>query len=324
MEKFQAPIVSNTYKRIRSMINRLFVNIYGNVGSNIQDTSSGTQTVIKNYVNDIYFDILKRINWQDIDDDYSFSTVAGTQDYVLPSNFGKEVYVYDATNLTELKPITMQELVRDFPSGLSLSGTVSRYAILNKAVRSQPSSSSTISVVSSSASDSTQTVRIKGYDSNGVQLEESITLNGTSAQTSSNSYVEIQSITKSASTVGRITVTSNSGAVTVAILAPADLSYMVKVVRLNYTPNGAITVKMPYIILPYPLVSDYDQPVIDAADVIELGATMKAWRYKRQFQKAMEYERQYETAINTLIWDKENSFNQAHYTSPLAYPRNDV
>lgn len=305
------------------MNNRLFINIYGNVGTNIQDTSTGTQTVIKTYANDIYFDILKRINWQDIDDDYTFNTVAGTQDYVLPNNFGKEVYVFNANTNTEISPITMQELIRDYASSLSTSGDIARYLTLNKQVRQQPSSSSVLSIVSTSAADSTQVVRVKGTNSLGVELDETVTLTGTTPVDTSNSYTEIRSITKSATTTGYITITSNSGAVTVAVLSSADLAYSVNVVRLHYVPTSVQTISMPYLIRPMPMVSDYDQPVIDCADVIELGATMKAWRYKRQFSKAAEYERQYERAIDTLVWDKENSFNQGHFFGVLPYPRDD-
>lgn len=304
------------------MMNRLFTTMIGNVGANIQDTTNPMQTVIKTYLNDIYFDLLKRVNFQDIDDDYSFPTVAGTQDYILPRNFGKEVYVLDSTNKIPLRPTTHQQLINDSPDSISTSGQPLQYLILTKPVRNSPSSLSTLSVYSESASDTSQAVRVKGLDTNGTQVEETLNLNGTTPQVSTYSYTEVLSITKSAISVGRVIVTANAGAVTVAVLAPADLAYFENVVRLHCVPNGVVTVKMPYIRRPYPLSNDYDQPIIDCADVLELGATMKAWRYKRQFQKASEYERQYERAIDTLVWDKENSFNQPHYTLPQAYPRN--
>lgn len=304
------------------MINRIFSEIYGNVGSNIQDTSTGTQTVLKNFCNDIYFDILKRINWQDINDSYTFNTVAGTSDYVLPQNFGKEVYVYNTTTKQEVSPITMQELVMDYASSLTSSGDVLRYVSLNKPVQNQPTSSSLLSIVSSSASDTAQIVRITGTDSTSAEISENVTLTGTTPVSTANTYTNIRTIAKD-STTGRVTITSNSAAVTVAVMSPNDKAYSVKVIRLHYVPTSVQTIAMPYIIDPYPMYNDYDKPVIDCADVIELGATMKAWRYKRQFAKATEYERQYERAIDTLIWNKENSFNQGHYFSIKPYPRDD-
>lgn len=303
------------------MINRLFTSIVANVASNIQDTSTAMQTIIKRYCNDAYFDILKRVNFQDIDDDYSFTTAGGTSDYVLPRNFGKEVYVYEATSKLEIPGVSFQELISTNSADLYSSGDIQRYVILTKPVRLQPTSASALSIVSSSSSDSSQTVAIKYLDSNGIEIYETVTLTGATPVATSGSAVEILSISKSAITVGRITVTANAGAVTVAVLAPADLAYFENVIRFHYTPNSAVTIKMPYIRRPYPLLNDYDQPIIDCADVIELGATAMAWRYKRQFSKAQEYERSYNIAFDTLVWDKENSFNKIHVTIPKPYSR---
>jgi len=305
-------------------MNRLFTDILTNIGNNIQDTSTAMQTILRNYANDTYFDILKRVNFQSIDEDYSFSTVAGQKNYPLPDNFGKEVFVRDATNLKELSPINLQQLIADYPSTISTQGEVERYTILDSPVRSQPSSASILSLVSSSASDTTQTVRVKGTNSAGVEIDESVTLNGTTTAVTTNSFVEVRSITKSASTTGYVTITSNSGAVTVALLSPAQMAYLIKIIRLHQIPAGVITVQIPYIIRPYPLVSNYDQPIIDCADVIELGATAKAWRYKRQFMKADEFEKLYEKSLAVLVWDKENSFNEVKLFNPKPYPRDSV
>ena len=303
------------------MINRLFISIVNNIASNIQDTSTAMSVIIKRYANDVYADILKRVNFQDINNDYSFPTVSGTSDYILPRNFGKEVYVYDSTNQLEIKSVSLQELINSNSADLYASGDIQKYIITIKPVRLQPTSTSTLSIVSSSASDSTQTVAIKYLDSNGIETYETVTLTGTTPVVTSGSAVEVLSISKSASTVGRITVTANAGAVTVAVLAPADLAYFENVVRFHYTPNGVVTIKMPYIRRPYPLFNDYDQPIIDCADIIELGATAMAWRYKRQFSKAQEYERLYNVAFDTFVWDKENSFNQVKHTLPKPYSR---
>lgn len=304
--------------------NKLFTNIYSNVGSNIQDTSSAMQTIIKRFCNDAYFEILKRTNYNGINPDYNFDTVAGTQDYILPSDFGKEMYVYDDTNDIPLSWISLQEITEKFPGLLATQGTVERYTIFPDVVRAQPSSSSALSISSSSASDATQTVRIKGIDSNNVELEESVTLNGTSAQTSTNSYTRIRSITKSATTTGRITITSNAAAVTVAIMAPADLDYKVMKLRLHQVPSNIITIRVPYYIRPYPLVNDNDVPVIDCADGIELGAEMRAWRYKRQFGKAADIERRYELWLTDAIGDIEQQPNRTQLMNPKTYDRNYV
>ena len=306
------------------MRNKLFSTIYGNVGTNIQDTGSAMQTIIKTYANNAYFEILKRVNWDAINPDYQVSVVAGTRDYVLPSDFGKEKYVYDSTNLSYISWISLEKLADDFADSLNSSGLVSRYTTFQDLVRNQPSSASTISIVSSSASDVSQSIRIKGTDANDVEVEESVTITGLSAAVSTNSYKSIRSVSKSASTVGRITGTSNSGAVTNFIMAPDNLDYKVLKLRLHYTPSNALTLNVPYHIKPTPMSNDSDAPVFDCADGIELGATAMAWRYKRQFQKAQEYERLFEKWLVDAAWDMENQPNQTHQFNPKPYERDFV
>lgn len=306
------------------MRNKLFSSIYANIGSNVQDTSSAFQTVAKRYANGAYFEILRRINWDAINHTHTITTVAGTQDYVLPTDFGKELYVNDQTNLIPIHFISLGDLADKYPATLSTQGSVLRYTIIESAVRAQPTSASTLSLVSSAAGDTTQTVRIKGTDANNVELDESVTLNGTSSQASSNTYLTIRSITKDGTTTGRITITSNSGAVTVAVMQPADLDYKVKLLRLHYVPSGVITLGMPYHIRPLPLVNDNDVPVFDCADGIELKGTAHSWRYKRQFAKAKEFDRLFETWLADTAWDQENQPNQTHQINPVPYSRETV
>lgn len=303
------------------MTNKLFVTIYGNVGTNVQDTSSAMSTIIKTYCNNAYREILRRVNWQGKNMSYQVSAVGGTQDYVLPSDFGKELYLYDTNNKIYLPFIAIESLAEKYPESLSLTGSVERYTTYQDVVRLQPTSASVLSVSSSSGSDTTQVVRLKGTDANDVEIDESVTLTGTTPVATSGTFKSIRSVSKSATTVGRVTVTSNGAAVTNAVLALADLDYKVMKLRLHWVPNGALTLNFPYLIKPYPLSSDYDTPIIECADGIELLATAAAWRYKRQFAKAQEFERLFEKWVVDAAWDMENQPNQTHQTNPKPYPR---
>lgn len=85
----------------------------------------------------------------------------------------------------------------------------------NSWVKAQPSSASVITIVSSSASDTTQKVRVNGIVG-GVEDTELITLNGTSSAAGSKSFTSVSTVVKNSTTAGNVTVTSNSGAVTLA------------------------------------------------------------------------------------------------------------
>ena len=299
-------------------MNKTFSTLKTNIANEIQDTSTSMKSIIGNYINRRYFQILRAINWKNIRDDYSFSTIAGTQDYILPDDFGKEIYVLDSTNGSELSKVDLQDLVREYPSGISSTGTVKRYVILEDTVQSQPSSASTITVVSSSASDTTQTVLIRGISSN-VEITESVTLTGTTNATTTNSFSRIKAISKSANTVGKITVTA--GSTTIAVLAPKVLESRYKKIRLHYVPTQALTIKMPYIIKPLSLIEDDDYPIIDIADLIEIGATADAWRYKRQFVKAQSYEALFQAQLADYVWDKVNQPNEIIQFRPEVFDR---
>lgn len=328
-------------------MNRTYVQMQSNVGSNIQDTSTNTKNIIKRCINDAYIDALRRYNWEFFNYDYSFVTVAGTKDYVLPRDFGKELYVIDDTNNLNLIGKTAQRLAKDVPGDQDTQGTVVEYAILKKRVIKQPTTASQITIVSTSPSDVSQTVFIRGIV-NGYETVESVVLSGTTEVTTDQSFESIIHITKSGETVGRVLVAvagttggflvdelgdtitdelgnpigegSGTDAIIIALIAPEVLDYRVSCIRFHYVPTTGLTILIPYKINPFPLNYDYDAPLVPA-DIIEQGATANIWRYKRQYAKAQEYERIFEKALVNLIWEQENSVNQVRTFDVLPYPR---
>jgi hypothetical protein len=301
------------------MSHKSYLDLVNNVGSNIQDTSSAMEAISKRYINEIYFDILRRINWDGANYDYSFS--ASTQDNILPSDFGKEIAVVDSTNS---RVLTRTNVGLEFDvnaSGLTSSGTAERYAILESPTRVQPTTAGVISVVSSSAADATQTVVIRGVVGS-VEVVESITLTGTTPAVSTGSFSRIRGISKSAVSTGYVTVTT--GTQTLAILAPETREHLIKIMRLYDAPASAVTIKCPYNIKPQPMINNNDYPIIDIADLIELGATYRAWQYKRQMAKAIDFKQMYEQGIINHIWDKENQPNNLNAFSFQTYDRSNV
>ena len=305
------------------MFNKRFSDLYTEVGQNIRDTTTTTQTIIKRFINEAYGEFLKRFNFDIYDYDYTLNTTAGTQDYPLPSNFNKEKYVLDTTNQVYLNRTDIQEYAHDKPSLTGTQGAVEDYAILASPVDRQPTSASTISFTSSSASDTAVQVFVRGLDSNDVEVSENVTLTGTSAATTSNSYNSIIGISKDV-TVGTVTATSNSGANTVAVMAPDDKDYKRKVLRMFQVPTGTLVLSIPYLIKPMPLKNDDDVPVLDCSDFVIARATAKSWRYKRQFAKAQEFDREAELYLIENVWYQENQPNQEHRMFVVPYSRETV
>jgi hypothetical protein len=298
-------------------MNKNFLQIQTNVGTEVIDTSAAFKLVVKNYINSRYFQILRQINWQNINPDYEFNTVGGTQDYVLPDDFYKPLSVRDSTNGLELAEIDLQELITRYPDEISEEGTVSRYTIIEQAVQNQPTAATAVTIVSSSASDTTQTVLVRGI-SGGVELTESKTLTEATNAVTTATFTRIIGISKSAATVGKITCTAG---VTLAVLPPATLESRYKIMRLHYVPAAVITIVVPYTIKPSPMSSDYDYPILDIADLIEIGAKADAWRYKKMFAKANVFEAQFTAGLADYVWDKENSPNKVTQFTPQAFDR---
>jgi len=303
------------------MTNKNFITICENVGSNIQDTSTAMQTIIKRLANQIYFDILRRTNFEQINDSYSLTATSSTA--VLPYDFKKELAVYDNTNKVPLTRTNVGKEVDNSVSNIDEYGSLDRYSIVRSSVRFQPTSASIVTFSSSSASDNTQTVFVRG-ELLGVPMYETVTLLGTSPAVTTNQFDRIVGIGKSAVTAGAITATTNSAAVTVAIMSQEQLVHNVNIIKFYPAPSKSTSVGIPYIIDPMPMVSDYDYPLIDCSDCIEYGATSRALMYKRQFAKAADFNKLYEQQILLLIWDKENQPNDIHIFDHQSYSRDNV
>lgn len=201
-----------------------------NIGSDIMDTSSSMSDIIGRYINRRYMDILRRVNWDYINEDYTISVTSGTEDYALPSDFKKELYAYDQTNKINLKKINLSDLPYEYEGSMNDSGSVSAYAIFS----------------------------------------------------------------------------SDDGS---------------KYIRFFYTPNEDITVEFPYYAKPSELSADTDEPVLDLEDILEVGATADALRYKRKHAQAREYEAQYEVMLANRIWEMENEPNMSKQFKPQVFDR---
>lgn len=211
-----------------------FGTISSNVGIRVGDTSATFKTIINGYVNLRYERIYKRFNWPTINPTYTFPTVGGTQDYILPIDFKNELYVYDSTNFIDLRGNSLQELERKFGTTLNVAGSVSMYAI---------------------------------YD-----------------------YMD----------------TSTSPVIK-------------KKIRLYSTPNSILTIALPYQVQQTAMSATTDLPILRCDIACEYGATAEAWRTKRQFAKAADFEGLYEQTIQEMIWEIENNPNKIVQFAPQTY-----
>lgn len=123
----------------------------------------------------------------------------------------------------------------------------------------QPNQASVVTVVSSSASDTAPTVTVFGLVS-GYPDQETITVTGTTPASGSKSFSFIDRVIKNVTSVGRITCTTNSTSVTVAVIPVGDgtAGIMYNKVRLWPLPSTVFPMNVWYYKQPWRLVNDQD------------------------------------------------------------------
>lgn len=249
----------------------VFKDIQDEVKRRATKDEGGTQfdTGVKNVINTSLFRLCGEALWKQLRRTTSFSATASTEEFVLDPQISDRFfmwhedygYPYVMKYLPEQKFLSMG-LDKDG------TGTPTHYRMwTNDMIKTQPSAASVVTISSSSASDVSISCTVFGIAS-GYPDYEIITTNasdGTTASNGSKSFTKIDRIVKNSSTIGRITATSNSAAITLAVLPVGDTTagIMYKKVKLYPMASTAFTMNVYYYKEPYRLVND--------GDVHELG-----------------------------------------------------
>jgi len=189
-------------------------------------------------------EMYRRSKYTALIEENSLTTVAGTYLYNLDSRYLYGLKVMDRTATTSSKVLEVYNRRRwdkDYPNPSSTQGEPSLIVPIKKIwVTAQPTAASVISLTSSSASDvTTYFVIVRGV-SGGIERSEKVTLTGATPALTTLSFTSLISITKD-TTVGTITATSNSAAVTNIVLLPGDTQKEMWQARIHPVPNGVYT-----------------------------------------------------------------------------------
>lgn len=153
----------------------------------------------------------------------------------------------------------------------------------------QPDQAATVNIVSASASDTAQTVRIYGLV-NAVIDDESITLNGTTMATGTKSFTAIYGVRKSTTTVGRVRVTVNDSATTrIADIAPNFLIRQYQPFNLYHVPDTTDSYRVRFYRQPRPLINAEDVPDVSSDQYHEgvlIAASIRGHRDLFDFERA--------------------------------------
>lgn len=299
-----------------------YSSIKTNAGGVIGDTSSAFDTKLGVYANNRYKDIIARLKAHNLFEafrSFTASTTAGTSDYVVPPDYDEPITVQDQTNGRILDVITEEEFVSKYARLYTTTG--GPFTMIQKAasqVRVQPTTSTKLSCVSTSGSDTTQNFFIRAI-SGSATFYETVSLNGSSTAQSSNNYDYILEIGKSASTTGAITITYVTGSGVASVMSPEQTESRYKRIGFYYVPAGSYDIAIRYKRQVEPMSQSSDFPIIDVADGIEIGTIADGWRAKRQYGWASDHETLYERWLDRYI--QERVAGMVHQADVTPYPR---
>lgn len=310
-------------------LNKRFTDIITNTGNEVGDTSSSFATRLKVYANNRYNDIINKLILADVFEIYRTATITTTASiatYNMPYDYGTPVYVANTTSGgigRALDIIREQEWILKYSRNLTQqSAPVALVTFSNSNPYNQPTASaSKLDMFSSSSSDTTESVFIRGI-SGSAEYYETVNLSGTSTATSSNTYDYVLQIGKSGATVGAVQIIYHVDGVVASVISPQATEQRFSQARFHYVPDATYTMSIRYRRDMQPMVNDNDYPIIDIGDIIELGTKADAWRTKRFFANASDFEQRYLVAIEEYANRQLNSISQQFDVYP--YPRNET
>lgn len=250
-----------TFKELRDQVLRL-IDEEGDTGT--------TLNIVKDLVNQTQQQRVSERPWRFTrwDQPVTFSTTAGQKVYTLHQEFGRPWFFKDSNNqyIIELPTREIDALnFLDDPTGVTspVDGPLHFYFSGHSQVRSQPTTIGTLTLVSSSASDVTSYfVYLTGEDSSGDVFTETVTLNGTTPVTTTNSYRKIVNIAKGITMNGNLTI-KDSSSNTLLVLRPSEAGKQYRQITFVEDP-GTKTITYGFYRQTPRLINDNDIPLIPA------------------------------------------------------------
>jgi hypothetical protein len=250
-----------TYKNLRDQVLRLI--------DEVGDTGT-TLDIVKDLMNQAHQLRCSSRPWQFMqwDNAVTLATTAGTYTYALHQEFGRPKFFKDESTGQFLEEVANRELDDRnlaIPANEVDTGeydTLHFYFSGTSAVLRQPAAATTITAVSTSASDTggtTYQVVIKGELADGSVAAEVLTLTGTTPVTTTLSFQKINGVTKNQNFIGTLTVATTTDALTLVSLLPWEMGRQYQTITFIEDP-GTRTVTYRFFRQPLALVNDYDVP----------------------------------------------------------------
>ena len=248
-----------------------------------QETGGTFETLVERVMNAVYRDVLDAGPVPHEHRLFTFASVVSTYRYGMPLYVRKVLNIEDPDNDKSIWDITARGFDKSYP-GTTESGTPNMaFSLGVRGVQKQPASDGVLSIVSSSTADagSNYKIRVTGFNTSGVLVTELVTMNGTTAVTTTNSYdseLGVERVVKAPASgytfAGNVTV-SDDDANTISIIPVWWESPDYEWIQMHPQPSAVITYNLRAEMRKPPLVNDSDWPEFDQDfhDLLVWGST---------------------------------------------------
>ena len=287
--------------------------IKNQAGTQVDRVDSAYITKIDAWGNQIYNNIYDRRPWMAALRPFQVSCVAGQGYVILPQEIAQ---VIDVSQTETPIILALRRYYNRLRRSISTTPNQGSPIELNPmgtiGIKAALPSGGTITVESDESTDTTQKIRVRGFDSTTkLPITELITLNGTSAVTSAESYSASEgyepSFSKDSTTSGTITIKRSS--TTIAEISPRDMTVRYMKWLAYPTPTQNTTLYITGKVRQFKLEYDEDVPVLDCENAIIAGIVMMALQKKRMYAKASEKEKQFENLV-AILEAKEPKYDE--------------
>lgn len=216
------------------------------------------------------------------DDQITFASVANQVRYGLPPAINRIESITDRTTNIKLMQRTLSEIRASDP-GLVQTGPSDAYVNHGyQQVQTQPTAATGLWIVSSSASDTTQSVKVESVRTGGYEFTGAATLSGTTrvAVGSFTDHLEVDKFYLSAAAVGTVSLYDAAAAGNeLARIAIGGTYARYLAIQLYPTPASAITYYVDYVRDIPDMANVTDEPLLpqDFHYLLVEGALLKEW-----------------------------------------------
>jgi hypothetical protein len=305
----------------------IFSDLQSEVKRRATRDQGGTQfnDAVKISINQALFRISREAQWRTIRRSTILPITTNTEEFNLPPQVSQRLFMWHEVNGT---PYVMNYIPEQkflgYGADIDTTGTPTHYRMWDTdMVLTQPSAASVVSIASSSSADLNIQITVHGIVSGYPDFEIITTdaSNGTTSVSGSKSFTSIDRITKNAPSAGRITATSNTGAVTLAVLPVGDTTAGILYRKVKIYPKSSTSFNMNiyYYKDPYRLVNDGDIHELgqDFDEAIIMLATAKL-NFEQNKDEGEKYYVLYKEEIRNL---RKNNIDKIDWFPSLERPR---